>query len=265
VSLDRSLRAGLAQGSGPARSTWERIGQGLGFFRRHAAWRGHRPVGQIGVVSDFSGPNEFLSHELLNLLARRSALFCAVRREPPLSSLDGLDGALYFDEEPPATDLAAALHAFVERGGTLIARPGWNVRGSADPGAGNPRFDVYRLGQGRVAVARAAVDDPDRLAEDAELLVSHRHDRVRVYNLGVGQYHYATSADGRSGVLHLLAYPSPYPRMPLTVWFRQPWASARDWRVGAKEALAAARKASDGGVEFHLPPASAYGALELSA
>ncbi len=45
--------------------------------------------------------------------------------------------------------------------------------------------------------------------------MSHRHDRVRVYNLGVSQYHYATGADGRSGVLHVLAYPTPYPRQPV--------------------------------------------------
>ena len=134
-----------------------------------------------------------------------------------------------------------------------------------DASVDNPRFQVFRLGQGRVAVARTAVDDPDRLAEDAELLVSHRHDRVRVYNLGVSQYHYATSADGRSGVLHVLAYPTPYPRQAVTAWFRKPWASARDWRIEAKDASPVAGKAAGGGVEFHVPAVPAYCALEVSA
>ena len=266
VSLDRSLRAGLSEGSGPARDTWGRLGRALDFFRRHSAWRGYLSVGQIGVLSDFSGTNEFLSHEVLNLLARRSALFRAMRKDAtaPLD-LEGLDAVLYVDEGAPAKPIASALDAFVERGGTLIAPAGWTTRGVPDAEFGNPRFQVFRLGQGRVAVARAAVDDPDRLAEDAELLVSHRHDRVRVYNLGVSQYHYATGADGRSGVLHVLAYPTPYPRQPVTAWFRKPWSSARDWRIEAKDASPVAGKASGGGVEFHLPAVPAYCALEVSA
>jgi hypothetical protein len=266
VSLDRSLRAGLAEGRAPERGTWERIGRGLDFFRRHSAWRGYRPVGQIGVVSDFSGANEFLSHELLNLLSRRSALFRAIRSDATASlDLDGLDAVLYVDEGAPAKEIASVLDAFVERGGTLIAPPGWKTSGVPDASVDNPRFQVFRLGQGRVAVARAAVDDPDRLAEDAELLVSHRHDRVRVYNLGVSQHHYSTSADGRSGVLHVLAYPTPYPRQAVTAWFREPWASARDWRIEAKDASPLAGKAAGGGVEFHVPAVPAYCALEVSS
>jgi hypothetical protein len=115
-----------------------------------------------------------------------------------------------------------------------------------------------------VAVARGAVDDPERLAEDAELIVSHRHDRVRVYNVGVGQYHYATSADGRAGVLHLLSYPSPYPPLTVTAWFRRAWTSGRAWRADGSEGATAPRVESAGGVEFHVPPAPTYCALEVA-
>jgi hypothetical protein len=265
VSLDPALRRGLAEGQENARKAWTRIATTLRFFRRHADWADYRPVGQIGVLSDFTGANEFLSHELLNLLARRSALFTAIEKDRVrASSFEGLDAVLYVDEEPPASPLAAALEAFVERGGTLVAPPGWPTRGSIEEGAANPRFRVFALGRGRVAVARAAPDDPDRLAEDAELLVSHRHDRVRVFNVGAGQSHYATSGDGRSGVLHLLSYPTPYPRTPVTVWFRRPWAGGRDWRVETRDGAPVQRVAVDAGVEFHLPAVPTYCALEVS-
>jgi hypothetical protein len=42
-------------------------------------------------------------------------------------------------------------------------------------------------------VAREDFDDPDLVAEDTQLLTSHRRDRVRVFNLGIGQFLHATS------------------------------------------------------------------------
>jgi len=265
VSLDRGLRRGLSARSAEARATWARIAQSIAFFRRHAAWGDYRPAGQIGVVSDFAGANEFLSHEILNLLARRSALYTAIRRDGvSAATLDGLDAVLYVDETPPGKELVAALDTFVGNGGTLIAPAGWKAGGVPDEATAHPRFQVFRRGNGRIAVARAAVDDPDRLAEDAELLVSHRRDRVRVFNLGVGQYHYATSADGRSAVLHLVSYPSPYPPQSIAAWFRHAWPSGRAWRADGSEASPAARAADGPGAEFHLPAVPTYCALEVS-
>jgi hypothetical protein len=265
LSLDGALRRGLGEGRADAREAWARIAQGLAFFERHAAWRDYHPAGQIGVVSDFAGANEFLSHEILNLLARRSALYSAIGKDrASAAAFEGLDAVLYVDETPPSKELSATLDAFVDAGGTLIAPPRWKASGVADARAVNPRFEVFSRGKGRVAVARTPVDDPERLAEDAELLVSHRHDRVRVFNLGVGQYHHATSADGRAGVLHLVSYPSPYPAQPLAAWFRRAWGSGRVWRVDGGDATPAARVASGAGVEFHLPAMPAYCALEVA-
>ena len=264
VSVDRVLRRGLAAGSREARETWACIARSAAFFRRHAAWVSYRPVGQIGVVSDFSGANEILSHEVLNLLARRSALYTAIPKDRVTdASLQGLDAVVYADDSLPDRGLRAVLDAFVESGGTLLAPPGWKASGTAEPPT-HPRFALYRAGRGRLAVARAPVDDPDRLAEDAELIVSHRHDRVRLYNVAAGQYHYATSPDGRAGVLHLLSYPSSYPPQPVTVWFRRPWASARVWRADGGEGEPAPRAGAAGGVEFHVPPAPTYCALEVA-
>jgi hypothetical protein len=260
VSLDPSLRNGLAEGRPQAREAWTRIARSLAFFRTHEAWVGFAPVGQIGVLSDYAGENEFLSFEVLNLLARRSGLFRVLHAEA--APLDGLDSVLCVDSRPPAPALAGKLYAFAEAGGTLVTPPGWEARGVPDESVAIPRFRVYRCGRGRLAVAREDFGDPDLVAEDAQLLTSHRRDRVRVFNLGFGQFHHATSADGRAGVLHALAFPTPYPRGWLTAWFRQPWARGRVLSIDAE--AAAKRATIDGGVEFHLPPVPTYAALEVS-
>jgi hypothetical protein len=264
VSLDPALRAGLAEGRAQARETWARIARGLAFFKAHEAWGGWAPVGQIGVLSDFAGENEPFSFEVLNLLARRGGLVRALPAgRAEAVPLEGLDSVLCADAKPPAPAVVRRLYAFAEAGGTLVTPPGWEARGVEDEGAPDRRFRVYRCGRGRLAVARGDLDDPDLVAEDAQVLTGHRRDRVRVFNLGVGQLHHATSADGRRGVLHVLAFPSPYPRGPVAAWFRQPWARGRVLSVDAE--AAAERLVADGGVEFHLPPVPAYAALEVSS
>jgi hypothetical protein len=265
VSLDPHLRLDLARGHAPALETWAAIGRGLAFFRKQRAWTGYVPVGQIGVVSDYAGANEFLSFEVLNLLARQGGLFRILEtRRAAEAGLDGLDAVLYVDQAPPGGDLTRHLYAFAEAGGTLITPPGWEERGTRDDGAWPSRFRVSRHGRGRLAVAREDLADPYLLAEDARLLTSHRHDRLRVFNPGTTQFHYAASGDGRAGVLQALLYETPIPRLPMSVWFREPWAQARAWSIDGGAAAPARRTAGEPGVEFHPPPLPVYFALELS-
>ena len=266
VSLDPHLRLGLVERRASALETWTGIGRGLAFFGAHRAWASYLPAGQLGVVSDYAGPNEFLSFEVLNLLARQGSLYRVLEKGRALGvPFDGLDGILYVDQAPPGADLVRKLYAFAEGGGTLITPPGWEERGVRDDDAWRPPFGVFRYGNGRLAVARAELEDPQRLAEDAQILMSHRHDQVRVWNAGTAQHHLATSRDGRCGVLHTLLFPSPYRRMPMTVWFRRPWAKARVFTVEAEEPAPAGRSEVETGVEFHLPHVPVYCALEVSA
>jgi hypothetical protein len=266
VDLDPHLRVGLLEGRAWARGTWSTLIRALAFFRRHSEWGGYVPVGQLGVVSDFRGPNEFLSFEVLNLLGRQGSLYGILEKGETLpATFAGLDAVLYVDESPPAADLVRKLYAYAEGGGTLITPPGWEERGAREDDAWIPRYRVHRHGRGRLAVAREEIGDPQQLAEDAQLLMSHRHDRLRVYNVGAGLHHYATSLDGRSGVLHTLTFPTPYPRMPVTAWFRRPWASARSWTVDAAEPSPVERAPVETGVEFHLPAPPVYSALEVSS
>jgi hypothetical protein len=266
VSLDPYLRRGLSEGQPSAADTWRTIGQALAFFRRHEAWGGYMPAGQLAVVSDYVGENEFLAFETLNLLARQSSLFQIVEKRRALDTpLGEVDAVLWTDADKPGAELLKKLYAFAEAGGTLITPPGWEPRGVPIQDNWTPRFQVSRSGRGRVAVAREAFENPQDLAEDAQLLMSHRRDRVRVYNQGAGIWHYATSQDGRAGVLHALLFPTPYPLMPMTVWFRKPWASGRLCTIAANEAAPAKRAVVEQGVEFHLPPASVYCATEVTA
>jgi hypothetical protein len=266
VSLDPHLRTDLLDRKPPALETWAGIGRGLAFFEKHREWASYRPEGQIGVVSDFAGANEFQSFEVLNLLARQSSLYRIVEKSHAVrASLEGLDSVLYVDEAPPEGELLERLHAFARAGGTLITPPGWEERVAPEEEAGIPRYRVFRHGRGRVAVAREAASDPLLLAEDARLLTSHRYDRVRVFNLGTGTFHFVTREDGRSGVLHAFDFPTSYRRGPLTVWFRHRWAAARVFTAGAPGPAPAERTPAQPGVEFHLPPVPVYSALEVSA
>ena len=101
-------------------------------------------------------------------------------------------------------------------------------------------------------------------AEDAQVVMSHRHDQLRVFNPGTTQPHYAVSQDGRSGVLHAVVHEAPNARTPMSVWFRRAWAGARAWSLDRAEPLPLERASADAGVLFEPPPTPIYFALELS-
>src|SRR5262245_47799091 len=188
LSLDPHLRRGLSKRSDAALESWRGIARALAFFETHREWASYVPVGQLGVVSDYAGTNEFLSFEVLNLLARQGSLYRIVDKRGALAaSFEGLDAVLYLDAAPPEKELARKLDAFADDGGTLITPPGWAERGVPDESPWLPRFRVFRAGRGRLAVSRAQLGDPYLLADDAQLLMSHRHDRLRVFNPGTAQ------------------------------------------------------------------------------
>jgi hypothetical protein len=265
VSLDPRLRGGLARQEADALSMWGEIGRGLAFFDEHRAWDRYRPVGHLGVVSDFSGDDEFMALEVLNLLSRQSTLYRIVEKGRALDeSLDGLRAVLFIDEDPPEPELRRKLYSFTEEGGTLITPPGWEERGTQIEHAWPPRFRVFDYGRGRLAVAREDIADPYILADDAQLLMSHRHDGVRLFNAMTAMFHYCLSEDGASGVLHLISFFNLFSGVPLTVWFRRDWASAHLWVPGAGEPGTAEWRPAETGVEFTLESVPDYGALEVS-
>jgi hypothetical protein len=102
ISLDDTLRAGVAEGNAAARETFSRIGATIAFFGRHAAWQAFRPLGVFGVVSDFTGDNYEMSGEILNLAARRNLQFRVIWKSQALEQpFTGLKALIYADQAAP--------------------------------------------------------------------------------------------------------------------------------------------------------------------
>src|SRR5579871_1145471 len=70
VSLDDEFAGALRERQPAALDRWKTLASATMFFAQRQEWSTYTAVAVVGVVSDFSGSNEFFSHELLNLLAR---------------------------------------------------------------------------------------------------------------------------------------------------------------------------------------------------
>lgn len=230
VSLDSALAASLAAGKPDVQKPWKRILETTGFFAAHKPWSACTAVTNIGVVSDFAGPNEFFSHELLNLLARAGAHARAI----PLANatFDGLRVAIYPDAAPPSAALRRRLDAFVKAGGLVMSSE------------------------------RRKPDDPYLWANDAVVLRSHRYDLIRFWNGGATGSFLSTSPDRKRTVAHLLFYSNRGPDSA-TVRVAGHFRSARGATVEHPALENVKFSAQADYTEVYLPPVSQYVALEL--
>jgi hypothetical protein len=264
VSLDNPLAVSLAAGKSDALAPWRSLTAAAGFFAAHKAWLAYAPMAVVGVVSDFTGGNEFFSQELLNLLAR-AGQHCRIlpKDRMPDASLVGLRAAIYADAEPPAPALRKQILAFVAAGGMLITTPKWGeVPGTPIQNAGNPRYSMRALGKGKVAVTVAGPDDPYLWASESVVMVSHRYDLVRFWNSGAAGSFCTMAPDGRQAVVHLLFYANRGPDSA-TVRIAGRYRAARVYTVDHPAATKVECAPQADGVEIHLPPVSQYVALEL--
>jgi hypothetical protein len=264
VSLDKPLAVALAAGKSDALATWRRLTATAGFFAAHKAWPGYVPMAVVGVVSDFTGDNEFFSQELLNLLAR-AGQHCRILPKDRITdaSLVSLRAAIYADAEPPAPALRKQILAFVAAGGMLVTVPKWGeVPGTPIKNDGNPRYSLRALGKGTVAVAVAGSDDPYLWANESVVMVSHRYDLVRFWNSGAAGSFCTVAPDGKQAVVHLLFYANRGPDSA-TVRIAGRYRAARVYTVDNPAATKVEWAAQTDAVEIHLPPVSQYVALEL--
>src|SRR5205823_3368227 len=99
--LDEQLAAAIQAKNADALATWRSIGSAAGFFATHKAWSNYAPEAVAGVISNFSGPNQFLTNELLNLLARNNEQYRIIpKTKAAASSLSGLKAVIYVDTDP---------------------------------------------------------------------------------------------------------------------------------------------------------------------
>jgi len=264
VSLDTPLAVSLAAGKSDALATWRRVTAAAGLFAAHQAWPAYVPMAVVGVVSDFTGDNEFFSRELLNLLAR-AGQHCRILPKDRITdaSLVGLRAAIYADAQPPASALRQQILAFVAAGGMLITVPQWGeVPGTLIQSDGHPRYSLRALGKGKVAVAMAGPDDPYLWANESVVMVSHRYDLVRFWNSGAAGSFCTVAPDGKQAVVHLLFYANRGPDSA-TVRIAGRYRAARAYTAGHPAAAKVEWAPQTDAVEIHLPPVSQYVALEL--
>ena len=114
-------------------------------------------------------------------------------------------------------------------------------------------------------VQRGKVLDTVRRVRDrgvAVVLISHRYDPVRCWNVGAYGSYYAVSPDRRHGVVHLLFYADRGPT-EASVRIAGRWRSVRMLTLEGAPAAVDAEFQEDA-VEVHLPRVPQYVALELN-
>jgi hypothetical protein len=252
----------LASHVTPDNPAWKRMMAAASYFAARRAWTQYTPAATLGIVSDFTPPNEFMGQELLNLVARSGQQYRVVPKTR--ANFAGLRAILYADHDAPSPTLRSRALAFVEAGGLLIAAPVWgDAPGRALPDD-HPRFELRAHGKGRIALARTEPDDPWMLANDSAVLVSHRYDLVRCFNSGSFGACYTVSPDRAHTVVHVLFYADRGPgeaAVRIAGSFRTARISTVDRPVAAPVRAQFAKDA----VEVHLPPVPPYVAIELTA
>ena len=262
IEMDTQLAAGIAARQSESIQTWKNISAAAGFFAAHKAWAACVPEAVVGVISDFAGKNEFLSRELLNLLARSGQHYRIIIKDRT-QPFTGLRALIYADAEPPSDSLRKQILAFVAAGGLLITGPKWGVApGRPAPRDEHPRFSSRVLGQGRVAVAHSDPNDPYLLANDSVVLVSHRYDLVRFWNGGAVASYYSMARDRKQAVVHLLFYSDRGPDSA-SVRIAGRYRAAKMWTLDQPGARKVELESQADALEVHLPAVSHYVALEL--
>ncbi len=232
---------------------WAKVTKAAAFFEAHREWDAMEAAGVLAIVSDFTGPNEFLSGEVLNLLARRHLAYKVVHASR-MGDLAGVKGVLYVSRQPAPKQLLD----WAAQGGLLLAPFGTAAMGSAEE---DDRWKIYATGKGRVAVAKKQWGDPYSLAVDTHLLFGRKHDLIRMWNPGSLNTFYKTSADGSAGVVHLINYAFRGAANEVTVGLTEKYSSVTMHTFEASTPLKPLLAGP--GIEIQIPPLAVYAALEL--
>lgn len=209
VSLDDQLGRAVAQGNADAVAAWRGILTTLSFFEKQRAWRAYTPHGPLGIISSFSGDNEFMGTELLNLAARRNLLYRIVERpHAGAGSLVGLRAVLWADKDGPTPELTSALSGFARQGGLVILPQAVSAvfKGERPIPCAVAGYDMSALGQGCIAAATRDWDDPFFVAADAHNLVGRRYDPIRLFSGAACWVHYSVAPTGKDALFQFVNF-----------------------------------------------------------
>jgi hypothetical protein len=261
ISLDSDFRKAVAKRDADALQAWSRIAAAARFFQAHAEWSNLGARSMLGVLSDYRGDNEFLSTEILNLAARQQISYRLLDKTRLTGVPPGLRAVLYADLQAPADGVRAAVMQFVEAGGLLIAGAVWGkAPGAAVTESPTANYSIHTAGRGRIAIG-AEMSDPYVVAQDAQILLSHRYDPIRVWNGGSLQTY--VTGDERRALVHLVNYTGRASRDALSIKVMGPYSRASLHTFDAPPAPLEAVKQKDG-LEVHLPRVAVYAAVECS-
>lgn len=100
----------LAARNEAAIARWQKLVAALRFFEERRAWASGQSRAVVAVISTFSGANEFLATEVLNLAARRNLLHSVLLTSQAASAdLKPLKAIICVDAEAPAEALRRKL------------------------------------------------------------------------------------------------------------------------------------------------------------
>jgi len=267
VSLDDALRASLAQKEQSAVETWNSIAGALAFFAQHSQWETNSPVGLVGVISDFSGANEMIGTETLNLMVRSNVPFRIIRKSKLAAApLTGYKALISVDEAMPAPAERRRLLDFARQGGALLVSQSWKGEGGTPTGTAHPRLDLRKLGKGKFAVCKDEAPDPYMVARDIHVLLSRANDFSRFFNLSAFLSAHTARPDGASALLQItnFAGSSRFSVNQVTVWFPQQYRAARMWTMGSEAPVALELEPENTGMDVQIPSISPYAAVEVA-
>ncbi len=267
LSLPPTLAAAVMAGNEKALADWKKLLATAQWLKQHDEWRSWPASAPLVILSDFSGDNEYVAGETMLLAARKQVAFWPVcSGQAAESDLKGRRAALYLDQAPPSPKLLALLKMFAAQGGLVLTGPAAAKSfAGLKPVAGppHPRFEIFALGRGRVAVARGAFDDPWTLADDTHLLMSRRFDPARLFNGGLLHTHTAASPDGKRSLVHILNYGTEAFHHAVVLQVTRPVRSAKVHIPGTAEPKPVQIGGNPARPEFTIPYFSVYLAVEL--
>jgi hypothetical protein len=224
-------------------------------------------VGLVGVISDFSGANEMIGTETLNLMVRRNVPFRIIEKSKLATApLTGYKAMISVDEAMPEPAARKRLLDFARQGGALLVSQGWKGEGGTPTGAAHPRLDLRKLGKGRFAVCKDETPDPYMVARDIHVLLSRANDLSRFFNLSAFLSAHTAAPDGASALLQITNFVNAtrFAVSQVTVWFPQQYRAARMWTLGSEAPVALKLEPENTGMDVQIPSISPYAAVEVA-
>ena len=208
--------------------TWDRIAAAVRFASKHLVGPSFETEAPVGVVSTFTGDNEFLAGEILNLASRRSLLCRAITADRArAAAFAGLAVVLYADPEPAPAALAQALRDFALQGGLVVTPAKSAPRGEAKTiESPVPGYVLKAFGKGRVAYPEPEWEDPFLIAAAVHNLASRRVDPLRVFNTSTALFNYGHAGGAKRPVAHMVNYSGRAPANPVTLAVQRKTATA---------------------------------------